>query len=128
MIITIDRVRNIDDEKQVVFFTLTNGVDSFEKDANTPVLSGAELQGWLDAKADFFWRTILHDQYAKAPASVKKSLQKLEAWIANDPDGKKAQGKKPWTAKHPPPGPEERLDTLDTRIDALELRIEALEP
>ena len=118
MDIIINKVRGIDDEKQVVFFTLTKDTVEYLNKSNTPILSGAELQSWLDAKIDFYWYSILHNEYPEAPPQHRQSLADMEAWIAagakyrektgqdengNDTYGpEKTAKKKPWKGKHPP--------------------------
>ena len=82
MNIIINKIKNINSEKQIVFFTLSKDMIEYEKSANTPILSGVELQEWLNTKINFYWYSILYKQYPDAPEEVRQSLKDIETWIA----------------------------------------------
>lgn len=141
--ITINRIEQINDETQLVMFTLTKDGNNYPWTANSPVLSGGELQAWLDNRLNHYNYSTLISQYPDAPAPARKSLEDMEAWIASgakyrekigkDENGKDKYGpektakKVKWKGKHPGPTPDERIDTLDLRIEALEQRVRAIE-
>lgn len=114
MDIMINKIKNINNEKQVVFFTIIKDEKEYKKAANTPILSGAELQSWLDAKIGFYWYSILYKQYPDAPTAINKSLEDIEQWITDgciipailDDKGKEITPeyvveKVPWKGTHP---------------------------
>jgi len=99
--IVANGTRAIDTEKQVVFYTLTESAVDYRCAANTPILSGAALQTYLDSKVLRFWYSILHTSYPGAEFSSfpgDNKLEQLQAWItagAENPDGTVIK-KVPW--------------------------------
>jgi len=85
--------RIIDAETQVTFFILTESAVDYRNKADTPILSGAALQTWLDNRASYYWYSILHTSYPGAEFSTfpgDNKLEQLQAWIAagaENPDG-----------------------------------------
>jgi len=83
--IVANGTRVIDAEKQVCFLTVTESGTDYRYIANTPILSGAPLQTWLDGKVLRFWYSILHTSYPGAEFSTfpgNNKLEQLQAWIA----------------------------------------------
>ena len=85
MNIVSNSIRIINDEKQVVFFTLTNNnaVD-YLWHTNTPTASGSLLQDYLDVNLDMYYLYILKKQYPDANYSTftgDSDLEKMEDWI-----------------------------------------------
>ncbi|KKM44365.1 hypothetical protein LCGC14_1561720, partial [marine sediment metagenome] len=70
--ITIEGMRQFDIDKQVVHFTLNFGGQDYEWSANTPILSGAPLQSWLDSRIDHYKKSTLKGEFrGKHPPGIK---------------------------------------------------------
>ena len=99
--ITVEDISFINSFKQVVYFTFNFDGQDYEWSINTSILSGAELQNWLDTRMDYYQFSTLHTRYMRVPENIKNLLQ-IQQWIAA---GAKINGKvmsrKAFKGKHP---------------------------
>lgn len=87
----------INDNEQYVYVTVTVDGDDCQFIHIAPaILSGQDLQNYVDAKEDSYKFDILRDMYPTAPDSDKISLSALEAWAATH-----AKEKVAWVNQHP---------------------------
>ena len=59
----IDKITAINDERQLVYVTISHGSDSYKYDMNTPVLEGDALQAHCDAREVKSLNNILYQVY-----------------------------------------------------------------
>ena len=75
----IDKIVAIDDEKQLVYVTISHGDDKYKYDMNTPVLEGDLLQAHCDAEEKRHLNNILYQVYDR---SIKfDNSSEWDAWI-----------------------------------------------
>lgn len=93
MNIISDTKRTIDENKQVVFFSLNDDVTTYKWHANTSILSGQNLQDYLDSKLNEYLLLIRKREYPGAiyqDSAGNTDLEKFEQWITdgytNPPD------------------------------------------
>jgi len=91
--ITPISIRIIDENKQVVYFKLIDGINEYFWHGNTPILEGQPLQNYLDGQLDKIKLLILDRLYPGAKYQTfegETDLEKFEDWIAKgckNPDG-----------------------------------------
>jgi len=87
MNIQANGIRNIDNERQVVFFTLTDDTpEVYLWHSNTPVLEGQNLQNYLDDKLNDYLLLIRKREYPGAiyqDSVGDTDLEKFTQWIAD---------------------------------------------
>ena len=78
--ITVNTIKPVSDEVQLVYFAAEHNGDTYGHHANTPVLEGDELQAHCDAN-EFKWlNNILYQVYGR---NIQfPTLEKWDEWIA----------------------------------------------
>lgn len=109
--IQINKIKPIDDEKQLVLCTVFYNDQEYQYPTNTPVLSGDDLQVYLDTQEDRIKLRFLKHHYPDADYPIESGqseLEAFEAWVNNGgiiyiDGGEKAWKveKQPWTYTHP---------------------------
>jgi len=137
----IDKIVAIDDEKQLVYVTISHGDDKYKYDMNTPVLEGDLLQAHCDSEEQRHLNNILYQVYDR---SIKfDNSSEWDAWIDGGgkipevkykdgddiPKGKKAGDvkepekvieKKAWVDSEPPVDTAALIAELQEKVKALE--------
>ena len=93
--ITINGTREINDEIQLVFFTLTVAGTDYRMESNTPILSGQDLQNYFNSRTELYLHSLFHNVYPGADISEFEDeettkVEQFQAWIAAgcvNPDG-----------------------------------------
>ena len=137
----IDKIVSIDDEKQLVYVTISHGDDKYKYDMNTPVLEGDALQDYCDSEEKRHLNNILYQVYDRSIRFEKED--KWDEWIAagrkipevkykdgdDIPKGKKAGDvkepekvikKKAWVDSEPPVDTAALIAELQEKVKALE--------
>ena len=76
----IDKIVPINDEKQLVYVTISHGSDKYKYDMNTPVLEGDALQAHCDSEEQRHLCNILYQVYDRNIKFEKKD--EWDEWIA----------------------------------------------
>ena len=77
----IDKITAINDERQLVYVTISHGSDSYKYDMNTPVLEGDALQAHCDAEEYKNLNNILYQVYDR---NIQFSSEAdWDEWIAD---------------------------------------------
>jgi hypothetical protein len=85
MSIEINNTRDINEEIQLCFLTITYEGTDYKYNANTPVLEGSALQAYCDSKEDRWTYSIVYQQYPGARfkhLEGNSDFEKLLAWIS----------------------------------------------
>lgn len=86
IIVAVNGTRQIDEERQVVFFTATYNSVNYEWHGNTPVLTGVELTNWLTARrgklvVGILWKIYPDADFMRFKTDANTRFTAVKEWI-----------------------------------------------